>query len=221
MFETIFALIMIICVWCMIIYCLKLVFFGISQNNAQPSIITKQKTIPIKSILKHLAELTLESSAIFNQKNIKALEEMSFHKITRVHKTEILISEIFISHIPIQKLLAETSKENKFALLDMFYSEISKLLIEKYNYFEEGPEQKMMLELFNVLLQERYKEYYQIANMETNHSKKIAQYISLELFPNGAGLLEMGLTTNYNTNLVIINDKIEELKTKYTITFLP
>ncbi len=174
----------------------------------------KQK-ISIHDFIKSIARLTLSTSVVEdkNKKAYQLLEDPVFGniKIEGGIKTELLVAEIFVSHIPLSFFL---SKQGKTNLLDLYYLEIYRLLAEHYKYSN-----KLTLPLFETLLQERYKEYHSLTKNEENWPKAIAKKVSEILTPGTVGLLPLTLSTNFTDRFVIMNGFIKETVNKFEIEF--
>ena len=127
-----------------------------------------------------------------SKKNIKNFETMGFIKITHEILKEILIAEIYTSHIPLLLKLEETNEEN---LIDMFWERSIKILKDRYKYFKNAKE----VNEFSELIIDRYKEYFKSSQGNDFWTMEIAKI--LENRVRGSNGL---LTINISGILVIM-----------------
>jgi len=176
-----------------------------------------KEKISIQNFIKSIAELTLAGSVVDNKiKEIyKKLEKIGNIKIEGVLKTELLIAEIFISHLPLSSFLSERGKTN---LLDLYYLEIYKLLVGHYRYFDDRFKLEL-LKSFEILLRERYKEYYPITKSEENFPKAIAKIFLEKLAQKKSQVSLLMLSGFLIDKFSGVSEFIKETNTKFEIEF--
>lgn len=163
------------------------------------------KTVPVEIIIKSCAELTLNLSAVVgSSKTLNSLEETVGFKFDDVQKIEVLLSEIFVSQIPLALFLQERKETD---LLDQYYQCLYEILRKKYDSpfgIQIAPEE------FERKLQARYAEYYAFISREFV-TKDIARATSDHIASDGAGLLSFALTALLTGSLVSINQFLKNM----------
>ncbi len=174
-----------------------------------------EKKIKIADFIKSIVDMTLETSVLGNKErgSKKVIEDTGKFKLEGSNITELLIAEIFVSQIPLNKFL---KSKNKSDLLGLYFSEIYYLLLDKYKYFKFEEE----LKLFEILIQQRFPGYYKILN-----DPKADTFVALggEVFRNLTSndlifpLFPITLGMFFSSKMIAINDFIKEISEKFEI----
>jgi len=98
-----------------------------------------KKEIKMDDFIKSLALMTLENSVLGNEEtgSKKAIETAGQFEIKGSNITELLVAEIFVSQIPLSKFLKTKGGVN---LLDLYFSETYRLVLDEYKYFKSKEE---------------------------------------------------------------------------------
>ncbi|MFA5355371.1 MAG: hypothetical protein WC302_01370 [Candidatus Paceibacterota bacterium] len=175
--------------------------------------------IHIQDFINSLARITLSGSVVEDKNRDtcqKLFQEQAMGAIEMKEGklTEMLIAEIFVCHIPLSLFL---SKKDKINILDDYYIEIYKLLKDQYRFLNN----KIELEIFEDLLQERYKEYYPLVKNATDENwvKIIAKKVAEILAPNHQGLLQLALSGTFTDLFTTIDGFVEEASSKFDMDF--
>jgi len=173
----------------------------------------EKNKIKIADFIKSLAGMTLETSVLGKERGSKKnIEKAGQFKLVGSNITELLVAELFISQLSLNKFL---KSKNRVDLLDLYFSEIYHLILDKYKYFKsiEG------LKLFEALIQQRFPEYFRIFDNPTDafavFSKAVFGNLTNKesvwpLFPNMFRII-------ISNNMMAIDGFIKEASEKFEI----
>ena len=173
--------------------------------------------ITLKSFILEYAKFCVESFFLFSSKkdeHIKNLETAGCCKLTPEIIREILIAELFSQHVPLALKLKEIGQQR---LLDDFWSQVDYTLSD-LKYFKDNKD----MEKFNIMLGERYGEYFIIAKTAGNSAdnfwtKNIAEAVERHLSDSRSGFLSIAISGLLTNGFVSANNLLEETFKKFDI----
>lgn len=176
---------------------------------------SQKVAIRIGEFIKVLADMTLKTSVISDSSGLEnKLEEVGLASLEKAGITELLIAQIFVDQIPINKFLV--AKKRSY-LLDSYFKEIYSLLIGNFRYFQH----KQELMLFETLIQARFREFYETLDESGVNYVSLGREVAKNLASKklSSPLLCLALGVSLRSRETTMQGFLEETSAKFEIIY--